>query len=50
MMVTLDILSGHMNTEACHAVCGMLSQNTTLKQGVSLAYTVYSDLRPWSKS
>ena len=30
-VVTLDITGCHIDTEACHAVCGMLSQNTTLK-------------------
>ena len=30
-MVTLDITGCYIDTEACHSVCGMLSQNTTLK-------------------
>ena len=30
-VVTLDISGCHIDTEACHAVCGMLSQNTTLQ-------------------
>ena len=30
-VVTLDISGCHIDTEACHVVCGMLSQNTTLK-------------------
>ena len=30
-MVTLDISGCYIDTEACHSVCGMLSQNTTLK-------------------
>ena len=30
-VVTLDISGCYINTEACHAVCGMLSQNTTLQ-------------------
>ena len=29
-VVTLDISGCYIDTEACHAVCGMLSQNTTL--------------------
>ena len=30
-VVTLDISGCYIDTEACHAVCGMLSQNTTLQ-------------------
>ena len=30
-VVTLDISGCYIDTEACHSVCGMLSQNTTLK-------------------
>ena len=30
-VVTLDISGCYINTEACHAVCGMFSQNTTLQ-------------------
>ena len=30
-MVTLDISGCYIDTEACHSVCAMLSQNTTLK-------------------
>ena len=30
-VVTLDITGCYIDTEACHAVCGMLSQNTTLQ-------------------
>ena len=30
-VVTLNISGCYVNTEACHAVCGMLSQNTTLQ-------------------
>ena len=30
-VVTLDITGCYIDTEACHSVCGMLSQNTTLK-------------------
>ena len=30
-VVTLDISGCYIDTDACHAVCGMLSQNTTLQ-------------------
>ena len=30
-VVTLDISGCYIDTKACHSVCGMLSQNTTLK-------------------
>ena len=30
-VVTLDITGCYIDTDACHAVCGMLSQNTTLQ-------------------
>ena len=30
-MVTLDISGCYIDTKACHSVCGMFSQNTTLK-------------------
>ena len=30
-VVTLDISGCYIDTEACHSVCNMLSQNTTLK-------------------
>ena len=30
-VVTLDISGSYIDTKACHSVCGMLSQNTTLK-------------------
>ena len=31
IVVTLDISGCYIDTKACHSVCGMLSQNTTLK-------------------
>ena len=31
-VVTLDISGCYIDTEACHAVCGVLSQNTTLQR------------------
>ena len=30
-VVTIDITGCYIDTDACHAVCGMLSQNTTLQ-------------------